>query len=143
MASGTPDYFRTVRQVYGAGKKATGDVTALANAKKSVLTVSGKGMIYGGVIVVDYTSDQSDSIPILALDGIEVGLTAFASLNVFNMTHENCYPFYLLQFDEINFRYTVGISRGFTFDSSFEVLYDEKHGTTPLVSCLAVYALMG
>ena len=142
MTSGTPDYFNTVRQNYGAAKQATGAFAAVANDITSLISVVGKGTIYGGSLFLDYTDDQSLSAPRLIIDNEEVGVIDFETINSKGLSKEGCYPFYGLIYDMVNFKYTVGITGGYTFDVMFKIQFEEKHGGTPAVKSYLTYALL-
>lgn len=142
MASGTPDYFQTVREVYGTASVAGYSKTATANAERQLVLVTGKGVIYGGALILSSANSQKNSFPILRIDGVKISWTSFYSMNFYNYYVKGCYPFYLLVYDEKNFNYSVGISGGLTFESSFEIAYDEKHGDTPTVLARPVYAII-
>lgn len=154
MASGLPDFYRgvdiayqalsqmIVRPKYGAAKLIKGVETATANEKISILSVLGKGMIYGGDLRVIGTERQILDVPVLSIEGVEISDTNFGNLCGWGLDMEHSGPFYIRLCDNVNFLYSVGISFGFTFETSFEVLYDEKDGGTPLVSCRLSYSLI-
>lgn len=142
MASGLPDYDRVTRPMYGAAQCAGAAKVVTANVQTQLVLVSGKGVIYGGTLFVIGTSGQRLSIPIIKLDAQQLSWGDFMGLNDISADRERSEPFYLLKYDNVNFIYCVGLSRNLTFETSFETIYDEKHGTTPIVSCRVVYALI-
>jgi len=142
MTSGTPDYFRTVRQNCGAAKS-DADVTVVTASGLTVLaTIVGKGMIYGGYMMLDHSSSQKDGVPILIVDDEIINALSFSDLIVNNLTRETAIALYLLKFDEIDFAYAVAIARGITFDSNFSLTYNEVDGETPAVYHSVTYALI-
>lgn len=142
MTSGLPDYHRTVRPKYGAANNSHLNKVVTANTRTTILSVSGKGIIYGGCMYLDYTSGQRDSIPVLKVDGLDLSVISIYDLYWYSMTKPHTGSFYLLGYDDDLFVYSLGISPGVTFESSFELIYDEKHGTTPTVRCSVDYALI-
>lgn len=131
MTSGLPDYHRAVRPKYGAATNANGHLVVTANALNDLYVYSGKGIIYGGTIRLDYTSGQRDSIPFLSVDGVSLSMISIYDLYWYSMTKPYTGSIYLLGYDDAQFVYSLGISPGITFESSIELTYYEKHGTTP------------
>ena len=142
MASGTPDYFRTVRQIYGAAHTEQNATLVVASVATPILDVSGKGIIYGGALLLDYTSTQKNSYPEIRIDGVELSVLTMIDLMKFSLVKDKSCPFYILHYDEKNFIYTVGIQPGMTFEVSFELIYNENHATTPFVLAWITYALL-
>lgn len=142
MASGTPDFFQTVRQNFGAAKYEVDLKVAVANDEISLFTVNGKGVIYGGLVHVDYASTQKTALLLLYVDGDLIGFMSFAELVKLNAVASNQYPFYIIQYDDVNFIYCVAFSDGTTFDSSVEMRYRERDGGTPNVIFEMNYALL-
>lgn len=142
MASGTPDYFQTVREVYGASESKIGVVTVTANDDTDLMEVSGKGVIYGGVVHLTSSGLQSSDAPHIIIDGEEISALNFATLAFYDIVKGYSNPFSLMVYDEVNFKYAVAINFGFTFESSFKVFYEENNGRTPVVICRAAYALL-
>lgn len=140
MASGTPDYYQTVRNTYGAAKKISNAVAAEAISTKEILTVSGKGVIYGGVCYLDPTATQKESYFRLLIDVQETTIWTFEDMMKFGIWQENSNSLYLLRYDEVNFIYVVGISRGLTFEESVTLQFTEAEGNTPTVAGHLVYA---
>lgn len=154
MASGLPDYKRgidlalqslaelIIRPKNGAAQLLAADVEVTASDKTPIGSFGGKGMIYGGLLYFTSTSTQDGSIPILSIDGVEITDLNFWDLKQFGADVENAYPFYVRRYDDANFIYCVGISGGITFETGFELLYDEKKGKTPTVYCKVLFALI-
>lgn len=142
MTSGLPDYYRGIRPRFGGGEQTTREQEVAANESTVLATISGKGMVYGGVILFDYTSTQKNSIPVLAVDGKKLCAIKYATLNKYNIQGGGKYPVILTIYDEVNFIYGVAFSYGITFESELGISYIELHGTTPTVYCNIIYALI-
>ncbi len=142
MSKGTPDYYRTVREIRGAAKALEGGETAVANSEKDLGSVSGKGVIYGGVIYAVEAASQKNSQARLYIDDVMITQSSFQTLKEKNLTIEHSYPLYLRQFDEVNYQYSVGVSGNITFETSFKITYREEHGATPSVGFEVIYALL-
>jgi len=142
MASGTPDYTQTVRQVYGSAKMIWNKRTVTASSRNTINKVLGKGIIYGGCMFLDYTSSQINSLPGLDIDDEALASFSFAEMAKYGISVENTSAFHMLRYDQKEFVYSAGISSGITFERYFETIYDEVHGTTPDVTGLIHYALL-
>ena len=154
MATGLPDYYKGMdvtyqtlselinRPKYGAAQSVNASVVATANDKKTIVTVSGKGMIYGGTLGIIATNFIWNDAPILSIDGVEIAGANFYTINDFRMYHENSFPFYMLRYEDVLYRYAVGVSSGMTFETGFAVVYEETAGRTPYLACLVIYALI-
>jgi len=154
MASGLPDYYRgvdiayqalsqmIVRPKYGAALLAAGAETVDAGGVTTLVSIEGKGMIYGGILFLGYTSTQRFSAPRFYIDGHGLSGLTFWELLGLGVTKPNVYPVTLLGYDEAGYVYSVGFAHGITFEESALVSYYEFHGTTPVVYCELVYALV-
>lgn len=130
------------RPKYGAAQRVVGSITATASTKVSLGSVSGKGMIYGGFIAAYDTQTQALGLVYIEIDGVVFAAWTFNSINGWKLYEEHSYPFYMLQYDDSGFFYTVGISRGLTFETSFEIFYEEQYGRTPAVHFQVNYAVI-
>lgn len=154
MASGLPDYYRgvdiayqalsqmTVRPKYGGALQVAGSVVVTANVATELAYITGKGMIYGGVMYLDYNTTQASGMPRLSCDGNVIAGVSFATLGKYNISKPWACPLYLLKFDDTNFVYSVGASNGITFETNFRLVYFEMEGATPDVYYNFSYALV-
>lgn len=142
MASGNPDYLRQVRQMYGGAHSDKFGYAVTANALNELGTVKGKGIIYGGFITLEYTSTQLTGYPMIEIDGRYMEYASFFLTNKMGFKQEHSLPLYELLYDDVNFRYNVGVMPGITFEEKVTLLYREWEGTTPTVIGCLIYALM-
>jgi len=142
MAVGLPDYYRGIRPRYGAAQLLRADKDAVANDTVLLGGVTGKGMIYGGHVETVHTSTQQDCKVELHVDGKDIGSKNLDNLVLFALDTEHSYATYLLKYDEVGYRYVVGILPGITFEKSFEIYYTESHGGTPRIRTRILYALI-
>lgn len=154
MASGLPDYYRGIdityqtlgqvinRPKYGAALSLATAAVVLANTKTTLATILGKGMIYGGVLFCFNGGGQALAEPILEIDTNEFYPVNLSNLSGYNMVVERCNPFYILRYDAVTNIYSVGISHGYTFETGFKMIFEEKDGRTPAVSTRVAYALV-
>lgn len=154
MASGRPDYFRGVdityqtlgeiinRPKYGGSNYDEGGITVAADGITDLLTVAGKGMIYGGVLLIDHGASVARGKVQLVIDGDLMSGMGFDYLNSHSIIVPRVYPVYLLKFDDVNFVYAVGISHGITFETSFVMRFAEADSQTPSPDYKLIYALV-
>lgn len=154
MASGRPDYFRGVdityqtlaqitnRPKYGGALSAGGAEVMPANEELSLALITGKGMIYGGYIWVDYSASQAEGLVSLYVEGTLILAIDLLDLKKFCIDRAWAGPFYIMNYDDVDFIYSLGVSYGLTFESSFEFRYTERDGGTPIVYFDIVYALI-
>lgn len=154
MASGRPDYFRGVdvtyqtlgeiinRPKYGAENYDEGSVQVPVSSVTNLLTVTGKGMTYGGVVLVGPGGTQQDGKVQLVVDGDLMSGMSFTFMNDYKVTRQDSYPIYLMKYDEVGGIYMVALSRGITFETSLVVRYVEAEGETPDIVYKITYALI-
>jgi len=142
MAVGLPDYYRGIRPRYGAARLLRQTKTVVANDTTVIDIVEGRGMIYGGDLVVLPGFAQGQSEFTLFVDEKDIGSSRFDRCLERGHIEKHSYAYYLIKMDNVNFIYCVGIMPGITFEKSFQLSYTERHGTTPDVKIRVVYALI-
>lgn len=154
MASGLPDYLNGVdialqsvsevinRPKYGAAQRTITAKVVVANDLTKLITVDGKGMTYGGIVYLDHTVSQKDSVVRVTIDSRLLTLWPFDDMVKVGLSVQHSNPSYILKYDETNFIYCIGIQNGLTFESEVLIEYDEKDGGTPIVAAMLVYALI-
>ncbi len=142
MSSGTPDYFRTVRQNYGAAKKLDNTIVATAMLKVTLADIQGKGMIYGGYIFLDAPATQQNDYIEIEIDGQALSYQTYANMMKYNVAKENQQVLYMMVYNEVKSIYAIGISKGITFDTSIVFYYINTYLGTPTVRCSMIYALL-
>lgn len=130
------------RPKYGGAIRTIGSIVATPNSLETIVTISGKGMIYGGITNVVTGSDQGNSIVILNVDSNTLMGMSFKDLNYYCLYNPLCTPIIVLRYDNAGYKYTVGLAYGITFETSLTVQYYEKHGTGPSVTSRLFYALI-
>ncbi len=134
--------FLEVRPKNGIPNGVFNTFLATANATVSVISITGKGILYGGRAGSGGVGSQKTDIYYLYIDGNLIGGAEFRTHDAWNLTSLYCSPFHILKYDDVFFEYMLGIIPGITFESSFEVFYEEKNGRTPSISVEVIYALM-
>lgn len=126
MPSGTPDWYVTSRPYYGVG---TSDffVTVCPAGVETQLTIeSGKGMVFFGHIHADGNVTHKLDIIRFKLDGTVLSEYTFNDLFYRYLHGPRDASVYIRNFDERQYIYSVCIGQGMTFESSIEILYDNK-----------------
>lgn len=154
MASGRPDYFKGVdltyqslaqiinRPKYGGALTTIGGVVVTANERTALTTVAGKGMLYGGVLFLGHTGSQKTAYPLLEVDGELIAHMKFETLMELGIDKPLSYPLFLLVYDDVGFEYCVAVMQNVTFETGFNLIYDEREGETPTVYFHVCYALV-
>mgnify|MGYP001139474021 CR=1 FL=1 len=154
MGHGLPDFYRGVdiayqalselinRPKYGAAQKSFASVWVTPGVITNLISVSGKGIIYGGVLYLSPSTNQEGSSPRLTVDGIFLAGLSFYTLNRYGWNIPQSYVWYLTKYDNVNFVFSVGIGYPITFESSFVVGYKENYEVSVNVACDFCYALV-
>lgn len=129
------------RPKYGGAQKSESEVSCNYHVWTTLLTLSGKGMIYGGWIQTFWANNPGSSLLRLSIDGVEfctqaMGLTRFlGNIGAFLL------PYFTSIYDTQNEKYQVNFSYGFTFESSLTIeFYNEGASGSPV--CKFYYALV-
>ena len=154
MATGKQDYYRgvdvayqelaqvIVRPKYG-GALLESDSRQIGEGAPIILfEVAGKGMTYGGVVWLDHTLTQANSIVAVDIDDQVINDLSFVRLRDYGITNPLIWPVTLLDFDTVYKIYAVGFSYGLTFEKNLKVWYEDKYNTAPTVHWRFVYTLL-
>ena len=132
----------TIRNKYGTPTFSAAIVPVPSDEDTIILTILGKGMIYGGFVSSAGAATQRNDKVYIKLDGAVTWPLTFFNLNNFGLTDPTSMFPYLLKYDDINFLYTVGLNYGTTFETSLVIHYTETHGNTPTIYPWINYALI-
>lgn len=130
----------TNRPTYGGA--ISGDMTTSksASAWYDLLTISGTGMIYGGVLKIDGGSGDEDGVVSLRFDGISTyNQRPFDLMYSASITSNNL-PIYLIKYDPIEDIYVVGFGFGYTFETGLVVKAYQATANTVVYSGEFLYA---
>jgi len=142
MAVGLPDYYRGIRPRYGAAGSKYDFINVGASEEKSLCTVTGKGVIYGGFIRMLGLSAAWDDKPKLLIDGKAVSELKYSELLSYGIDDTTKGPLFLTYYDMVNWIYCVGISAGMTFESTVEIRYHRSPAVAKPVRIGIIYALI-
>ncbi len=120
------------RPSYGGAQVSNGSVGFAGGANPTITAISGKGIIYGGFLTsIGSVSQRLDTVR-LDIDGTQISLETFRNHQLWGVDQEHSKVTYILKYDNTDFIYTVGLSGGITFETSFTVIY--KNNTATLTS---------
>jgi len=132
-----------VRMKYGTPNRATYDDNVLAADTTSLVSIAGKGVIYGGYIHLHSGGADSNCVPILKLDGnlVSYGIT-LAFLQFYNFSQFGMLPFSIQEYDDTNCVYIVQLAPYMTFESSAEIQLYNPYEAVKAVTAQLTYALV-
>lgn len=154
MAMGLPDYYRGVdvayqslgqlinRQKFGGAERVLATANVGASTQTTLITVTGKGVLYGGHLAIEGTASQKEDVPFIRLDSSGNFGSALEYLRDYQLDVERSQMLFLRRYDDADFRYSVAFGYGYTFEESISVRYLEFAGNTPLVKTVLHYALI-
>ena len=142
MAEDYPDYSPSYLLRHGAVKQKVFKDNVIASSTTQLLSITGKGVTYGGYLYTTSTSPQSNDMPVINIDEVYIEPRPYNFYELFNICIPTANFFYLLKFDNNNYCYVVGISPGVTFEKSILIRYKEVSGFTPYVVCRLNYTLL-
>jgi len=157
MAKGAPDWWsrsdidievQTLAELiqrpkYGGAQFGTGYMEVSPLSYYCILTVTGTGMIYGGwAWCGDSSASQKDSFFNLYIDEVNMYTSDFKRFNKFNLTDPLVCILPILLFDDVNYEYVVGFSRGITFEEKFRICFKEAGNVGCKVRVFLWYAII-
>lgn len=128
------------RPKYGGAITGSYYASVTASSVNTLISVSAKGMIYGGFILSEGSDVQGNDYPYIEIDGERLSYHTFDEMKKWGYLKPHAVVPFLLCFDETNYYYSVGFCYGYTFETGFKVYYEETHGRTPTVTADLYYA---
>lgn len=123
MGRGLPDYWTLTRSTYGTVKQKSYSDFFLVSGTKTLWTVAGKGIIYGGsALVLTEPTNNNDRLTVI-IDGTSVGVYSYDALYSRGLVYPQSAATFLCKYDRINGNYAVGIRPGITFETSLVLTY--------------------
>jgi len=154
MAHGTPDYYSgvdityqalseiIVRPKYGAAAAKSVSVLVSPGSKDLFTAITGRGMIYGGLVFVEAAESHQGDSANLVIDGVPLGQLSLLYLDRYQAFDPVYWPVVITRYDDVNFIYSVAFAYGYTFDNSFTVRYINNTLVNVTVGCIIHYALL-
>lgn len=109
------------RPTYGGAQSANGNWSAQTNELKTLVSVTGTGMLYGGYIEANASSGVQNNRVYLNIDGQVLISHLISTLNTYNINDYPRYSMYLIEGGGTDAHWVVSLTPGFTFDSSMKV----------------------
>jgi len=130
------------RPMYGQAKIASGYKDIPASTTETLLTISGKGKTYGGIIYIDTDHTCELNHVVINVDSELLVDFALGNLNKWAISRPNDFLIWLTCYNDENYIYGVGIANDITFESSFEVKYQNTSASAVRVYYILSYALL-
>jgi len=134
--------FLTNRPMYGEAQDAHTSVNVSANSTVTLLSVSGKGMIYSGLVDIPTDHNIDTDWVSIEIDDNEIFYLVFGYFIQYEITRPNSYIAWLNKYDNKNNVYSMSIGNGLTFESNIKIKYHETNGVDVYVNAKLVYALL-
>lgn len=128
------------RPKYGGGLVASWTANVAASTNQTLFTVNGTGMLYGGFVNSVAASTHKVDEVYVYVDGNLLFYSSFQNLLNMGLCSPVVLPVYLKTFNDVAFVYTVGFMYGVTFESSIQVKYYNKTGSSTYVTGKMIYA---
>ena len=142
MAEDYPDYSPEYLVRHGKFKRAAWSGNAIPSGIKTLLTITGKGIIYGGFFYIGNTASCKTDKPYIVLDNTETSKITLEDRDKFNLSQLYSEVMYLLKYDDTNFCYVLGFCNGITFENKIEIKYQETSGRIAILDAAVYYALL-
>ena len=132
------------RPKYGAAQFADYSDTIAEGSYDALFSISGTGMIYGGVIKQLGSFGTFFIVIDIYIDGVELDYWDLLDLSTWQIEDKNMAPVWEQYYSEENDKYIQGITRGITFEESFKVYVHNctGSGASDAVEAQLFYALI-
>lgn len=133
----------TIRPKYGAAKQLTWADSIDDGAVRTLFTESSKGIIYGGCFY-SYGAAMShgEDELIVVVDDFPLYTPSLSGMVKRNLTQYPSGAFTLTLYDDVNYRYSVILLKGITFESSIYVRYNNVTAEDVFVDAKMIYAII-
>lgn len=143
MSRGHPDWFAipTFKR-YGTGQVETYSGIISGPAQETIITIAGKGILYGGHVNVDSTADSENHLTTFyADDQAMMGIT-WKSMRTFDYDIPAGPNFCLTCFNEEDWKYAMVFGGGLSFETKLEMKYFVTNALSPAVYAAVFFALI-
>jgi len=128
-----------IRNKYGALQTYWYHGFLLSTGEHTLLSISGKGIIFGGSAFTSGEKACEDDSVLLEVDGNETIYTSYSTLLARNFTKPNQSFYYLTEFNLVNNTFTMQILGRITFENSLKLKYYNNYAG-PYLSLPLYYA---
>ena len=133
----------TVRPVYGQSRVNSGaGTTVTSGATTGLFSVSGRGAALGGYLMLQDADTLTGNRLHIKVDGTEIFAESLATIHLMTGQGRSQIPFYAYYWREDVPSYGIGFSTGWTFETSFEFLYENTSPNSVTVPWVFYYALI-
>lgn len=132
----------TNRPKYGGSVGAVLTKNVPAGQTMTLVTLSGKGMIYGGWIRGINAVEMPEAMLQLYLDGALIQYNSWEGLNLAQIDKAHMAIMYLTLYDNATYKYCVGISYGYTFEQSLKIEFVNDSAGAAGITGRCFYALI-
>jgi len=130
------------RPKYGAANQSLFSDVVAEGTDGTLLNVSGKGILYGGYINADSLVSKKTDYFFSLIDGVTFTSQTFYQLMYHGVTYPTSNIFQLMLYDDTNFKYSVCLMSGITFETSLKIVYHNASASGVSVYSKIFYALV-
>lgn len=123
MAKGFPDWFRPWSQFAGSVKRGQGSATIDQDQTVTLLSLTAKGQVLGGYGHSEVVATNLNDYFTITIDGSVIQAIHFTELFSRGLTRVHTAPLYVIEYDSVNKRMSVGFSPYLAFLETFLVEY--------------------
>lgn len=130
------------RNKYGAAKLNIGYRADPPPTKSEVISVAGKGIIYGGTIEIINGTEAEKMIIDIDIDSEQFESRQIQNIFESGITGKLSVPILALRYDTVNQEFTIKIPDGVTFENSFTISVTGVLGSFGTLTARVYYALL-
>ena len=128
---------------YGGAREVQSSTTIYPGQNPTVLSVEGKGIVYGGFLDLRTSTSPNYVFVTFAIDGETFSGFKLDAMDDYNIRNSDMYYAYLVTYDTANGKYQLALKSRITFDSYYKVIVGVLSGASDNVSFngVLIYAL--
>lgn len=130
------------RPKYGSGNGVTSIKSCPGGATTPVVTIEGKGVLYGGWVFMDSLISHKKDGPSIHTDGNQISALNMEQKNDYNFNQPHQASWYLTRYDDVNFIYAFAFTPGITFETEWKLSYYNDTGSNVNIGYHIIYALV-
>lgn len=131
------------RPKYGEGQQAARNAAVNASDFTDLANIDGRGILYGGTVRLQTTTDQYQDFVYVYIDGNAYQWKAFVNMNRFGFIRPDAPTLVLTCYDRVHYEFACTLPGNITFETNLTIKYYENGGNTPIVNSQVCYALVG
>jgi hypothetical protein len=143
MPRGYPDWFGQPQfPQYGSVSEAKAEITIATGTETTLVTISGKGRIYGGVVLCASGNVKNADYVKLYVDDVLLISICFYDLTWYGLYPDGDSPLYIIRYDETTPKMIAGIRKDITFSKSFKIAWKSDDANSRVVRYRLHYSLI-